>query len=73
MARIIGHTQMRHRQGQKSGVRWAITWLHKRANEASHPVEKAALNALASDLGCEYKEALAAALEQVVDIASKVA
>lgn len=42
-------------QGRRAGVKWAITWLHDRANEMNDPHAKAILNTAAFNLGADAK------------------
>lgn len=37
--------------GFRDGIRYAVTWLHQRANEMNDPWAKAVLNVTANDLG----------------------
>lgn len=41
--------------GRREGVRWAITWLHKRALEMNDPHAQAILNVAADDIGHQAK------------------
>lgn len=43
------------RIGQRAGIRWAIAWLHKQANEMNDPKAKAILNTAAHGLGVDAK------------------
>ena len=38
-----------------AGIRWAVTWLHKRAAEMNDPWAKALLNTAAFNMGCDAK------------------
>lgn len=42
-------------RGWRKGSRWAISWLHKRAEEMNDPAAKAILNTAAFQLGVEAK------------------
>ncbi len=42
-------------QGQRAGIRWAITWLHKSAREMNDPHAKMVLNNAAFQMGVEAK------------------
>ncbi len=42
--------------GKRDGLRYAITWLHRRAKLMSDPNATAILNSAAFDLGLEIKE-----------------
>lgn len=38
------------RHGQRAGIRWCITWLHKRADEMNDPKARDVLNSAAFNL-----------------------
>lgn len=42
-------------QGRRAGLKYAITWLHKRANEMNDPTAKTVLNTAAFNLGVEAR------------------
>lgn len=42
--------------GQRDGIRYAITWLHNRANEMNDPHARAIINSAAFSLGNEIRE-----------------
>lgn len=42
-------------QGRRAGLKWAISWLHERANEMNDPHAKAVLNSAAFNLGVENR------------------
>lgn len=44
------------RLGKRDGLRYAITWLHRRAETMNDPRAKAVLNSAAFDLGIEIRE-----------------
>lgn len=44
------------RQGKRDGLRWAISWLHRRADEMNDPHAKVILNCAAFNLGNEIRE-----------------
>jgi len=41
--------------GRRNGIKWAITWLHERANEMGDPHAKIVLDAAAFNMGVEAK------------------
>lgn len=41
--------------GHRNAIRWAVTWLHKRANEMNDPIAKAILDAAAINMGADAK------------------
>ena len=43
------------RIGQRAGIRWAIAWLHKHANEMNDPKAKGLLNAAAHEMALDAK------------------
>lgn len=52
---MSGHSEDR-RLGKRDGLRYAITWLHRRANSMNDSKAKAILNSAAFDLGIEIRE-----------------
>jgi hypothetical protein len=44
-------TNRTYKHGTRDGIRWAIQWLHERANEMNDPSAKAILNSAAFNLG----------------------
>ena len=42
--------------GFRDGMRYAVTWLHQRANEMNDPWAKAVLNTAAFNLGVEGRQ-----------------
>ena len=42
-------------QGKRAGIKWAISWLHERANEMNDPSAKAILNTAAFHMGVENR------------------
>jgi len=42
-------------QGKRAGIKWAITWLHARANEMNDEHAKAILNTAAFNMGVENR------------------
>lgn len=42
-------------QGYRAAVKWAITWLHQRANEMNDPHAKQILDARAFEMGVDAK------------------
>jgi len=52
---MSGHSEDRQ-LGKRDGLRWAITWLHRRAAGMYDPHAKAVLNSAAFDLGNEIRE-----------------
>ncbi len=42
-------------QGRREAVKWAITWLHTRAEQMNDPHAKAILNVAATDMGFDTK------------------
>lgn len=44
------------RLGKRDGLRYAITWLHRRAGQMNDPHARAVLNSAAFDLGNEIRE-----------------
>ena len=42
-------------RGTRDGTRWAIAWLHKRAEQMNDPHAKAILNTAAFQMGVEAK------------------
>jgi hypothetical protein len=47
----------KHRDGIRRGMKWAIEWLHNRANEMNDPHAKQVLNAAAFNMGNDAKRA----------------
>ena len=43
------------RIGQRAGIRWAIAWLHKQANEMNDPKAKAIINTAAYQMSVDAK------------------
>jgi hypothetical protein len=43
------------RFGQRAGIRWAIAWLHKRADEMNDPHAKTILNTAAFNMSTDAK------------------
>jgi 1,2-phenylacetyl-CoA epoxidase catalytic subunit len=43
------------RIGQRAGIRWAIAWLHKQANEMHDPKAKAIINTAAYQMSVDAK------------------
>jgi hypothetical protein len=43
------------RFGQRAGIRWAIAWLHKRANEMNDPHARTILNTAAFNMSADAK------------------
>jgi hypothetical protein len=43
-------------QGKRAGIKWAITWLHERANEMNDEHAKAILNTAAFNMGVDAKK-----------------
>lgn len=43
------------KDGRRNGIKWAITWLHKRANEMNDPHAKIVLDCAAFNMGVEAK------------------
>lgn len=41
--------------GRRNGIKWAVTWLHERANEMNDPHAKAVLDAAAFEMGNDAK------------------
>lgn len=42
-----------YERGTRDGLRWAVTWLHERANKMSDPHAKQVLHSAAFSLGVE--------------------
>lgn len=55
-----------YKRGHRDGIRFAITWLHKRAKEMNDPHAQQVLNAAAFSLGVDAK-----AVQPVEQIATK--
>jgi len=50
-------TQMEpYARGRRDGIRWAITWLHARAEEMNDPNAKTILNTAAFNIGAGTSE-----------------
>lgn len=43
------------KDGRRNGIKWAITWLHERANEMNDPHAKTVLDCAAFNMGVEAK------------------
>jgi len=50
-----------YQRGHRDGLRFAVTWLHKRAEEMNDPKAISILNSAATNLGWEIEELLEAA------------
>lgn len=46
-----------YERGHQDGVRAAVTWLHKRADEMNDPHARAVLNSAATNLGWDHSRA----------------
>lgn len=55
--------------GFRDGMRFAVTWLHQRANEMNDPWAKAVLNTAAFNLGVEGKSSTIEAKAKLLEIA----
>lgn len=55
--------------GFRDGMRYAVTWLHDRANEMNDPWAKAVLNTAAFNLGVEGKSGTIDAKAKLLEIA----
>lgn len=55
--------------GFRDGLRYAVTWLHERANEMNDPWAKAVLNTAAFNLGVEGKGQHVEAKAKLLEIA----
>lgn len=43
-------------QGRREALKWAVTWLHARADAMNDPHAKAILNVAATDMGFDTRE-----------------
>jgi hypothetical protein len=44
-----------YEQGNRAAIKWAITWLHERANEMNDPHARLVLNSAAFNMGVDTK------------------
>lgn len=58
-----------HDQGQRDGIKFAVAWLHSRANEMTDQWAKAVLNCAADHLGKEGKRGSIEAKAKLLEIA----
>ena len=54
--------------GKRDGLRYAITWLHRRAESMNDPHAKAVLNSAAFDLGNEIREGRIPPIKDIEEI-----
>lgn len=58
-----------HARGFRDGLRYAVTWLHERANEMNDPWAKAVLNTAAFNLGVDGKSGTIEVKAKLLEIA----
>jgi hypothetical protein len=46
-------------RGRAAGIRWAVTWLHRRALQMNDPHAKTVLNVAASDMSWAHRDPVA--------------
>jgi len=59
--------------GKRDGLRYTITWLHRRANSMNDPQAKAILNSAAFDLGLEIREGHVPPIRETDDMERRLA
>lgn len=47
-----------HERGRRDGLRWAVTWLHERANEMNDPHATLILHSAATNLGWDLRDSI---------------
>lgn len=56
-----------YKLGKRHGIRWAITWLHRRAREMNDPRARDVLNTAGFHLGVDAKDAHLIRLDDKID------